>query len=461
LSCSYSNRNLHNENKPTSNPSREVEETASNAREPSERSEIHSSRFIGDLNPQGVFIEATSAAERDSSHRGGVGVWHPKDISNETINLTSNGFSAASQLGGYFQSNSLVRESLSTYLQTQFLHCAPPTPHFNALKDIYLRKVHPIFPILDQWNFSVDDVSPSTTIMKQALCLAASTNWEAAPHLRLGSDGPLLTHQEFSRRLSATMRSAIDFGLVTDKLVLIRALAVLSLFMQTSNNLEEDLPALLSSRAIHHMQTLGLHQLRAGQDSDTIETLFCALWTLDRLTAAFYGRPVVLHENDIGRDLDACTKKQEPCFRLFLMVVRWLDKVISLYRPNSTTSVTQLAIEMPDFEDMIVAAETTRVPDTILGMSISLLLHSFTYSRSNNRNILPRHLYPLMQGCLSRLLASVSRATLFDIQDSRKVFRGSNHCHSCKRVPSSNPTSASRPLRSVIISRIRVSPTTT
>jgi len=54
------------------------------------------------------------------------------------------------------------------------------------------------------------------------------------------------------------------------------------------------------------------------------------------MNAAFNGRPVLMHERDLRKDLTCCFEEQEPCFRVFLKVIELLDKVIDLYRPLPT-----------------------------------------------------------------------------------------------------------------------------
>ncbi|EHK99801.1 hypothetical protein M7I_4296 [Glarea lozoyensis 74030] len=45
------------------------------------------------------------------------------------------------------------------------------------------------------------------------------------------------------------------------------------------------------------------------------------------MNAAFNGRPVLMHERDIGLDMFKSFQEQKyPCFRLLLEVVKLLDK---------------------------------------------------------------------------------------------------------------------------------------
>ncbi|KAG8426667.1 hypothetical protein J3459_007938 [Metarhizium acridum] len=146
---------------------------------------------------------------------------------------------------------------------------------------------------------------------------------------------------------------------------------MLSLYTQPTCAEESDLPAQLGGRAIHHIQTLGLHLLRYdAPNCDDLENLFCCAWALDRINAAEYGRPCLIHERDIGADLEACIRKRPPCFRLFLSVIQWLDQVVELYRPGPSAEASGLEkiayIDLPVLEAMIVDADALKVPSSLI-----------------------------------------------------------------------------------------------
>lgn len=128
-------------------------------------------------------------------------------------------------------------------------------------------------------------------------------------------------------------------------------------FYQPAYASELDMPSLLFSQALHYAQSIGIHLVGSGaqgERSKEAETLYCALWGLDRMNAAFHGRPCLLHERDTDRDLDECIAVQEePGFRLFLRVLVMLDKVIALYRPRSRH---EDSVVLPVFESMIMDA---------------------------------------------------------------------------------------------------------
>ncbi len=118
--------------------------------------------------------------------------------------------------------------------------------------------------------------------------------------------------------LSGAMRISIEMGLISNKIIIIQALALMSQF--TDNPVGEDISSQLCGRAVQHVQSLGLHvKGQQEQDRDRCSTkLLCCIWAIDRMNAAFHGRPVLMHERDLRKDLEFCFEQQDPCFRVFL-----------------------------------------------------------------------------------------------------------------------------------------------
>ncbi|EXL73057.1 hypothetical protein FOPG_11514 [Fusarium oxysporum f. sp. conglutinans race 2 54008] len=318
-----------------------------------------SSRFVGDLNPEGMFMEATgSASIRETSQKGDVGIW-----------LSSNNPGQASQ---FITSRPppIMDQFLLPFVKEHCLSCLPPHQDYLKLKALYLDKIHPIMPIIPETTLEGDE--PASVVLKQLICLAASTDPSMARYLHLQNKGDdLLPCQDFMQSISSAVRAILETSIITDRVLHIRALILLSLYTQPSSSEEADLPAQLGGRAIHHIQTLGLHLLRYdAPNCEELETLFCAVWAVDRINAAVYGRPCLMHERDIGANLDGCIRKRPPCFRLFLSVVQWLDQVIELYRPGPSAEASGLDkiayIDLPVLEAMIVNADALKVPGSLI-----------------------------------------------------------------------------------------------
>ncbi|KAM0438302.1 hypothetical protein ACHAQK_006681 [Fusarium lateritium] len=321
-----------------------------------------SSRFVGDLNPEGMFMEATgSASVRETSQKGDVGIW-----------LSSNG--GPGQASQFITSRPppIMDQFLLPFVKEHCLSCLPPEQDFRQLRRLYLEKIHPILPVIPEAALELPADEPGTIVLRQLVSLAASTDPSMARYLRLQNRGDeVLDCQDFMQSVSSAVRAILETSIITDRVLHIRALIILALYTQPSSSEEADLPAQLGGRAIHHIQTLGLHLLRYdAPNCEELETLFCAVWAVDRINAAAYGRPCLMHERDIGANLDGCIKKRPPCFRLFLSVIQWLDQVIELYRPGPSAEASGLDkiayIDLPVLEAMIVNADALKVPGSLI-----------------------------------------------------------------------------------------------
>ncbi|KAI1370837.1 hypothetical protein F4677DRAFT_341821 [Hypoxylon crocopeplum] len=351
-------------------------------RDNSQNPEGHASRFVGDLNPEAILMEATSlCSTRDVSVRGGLGIWQSRapDLAKSTTPLTLTS-----------PSRHAVQEMLIAYVRSYCLACCPPPSDYAILHRIYIEKLDPIFPILGGHFAMPSQDEIGGKVLQQVVSLAAAADPEAPRYLRLEPEGPLLSRHDFCTSLSSSIQTIIDASLITDRVFLTRILAALSLYMQPSSPDEADVPALLNGRAVHQMHTLGLQM--ASDDSHThnqaSRSLFCCLWALDRINGAFYGRACLIHERDVGWDVDDCISAQAPTFRLFLMIVILLDKVIGLYRPGNRQE-KEVIIDLPIFEQMILDAGAARVSSSCLA-SLEIFYHSVailsSQSPSENRS---------------------------------------------------------------------------
>lgn len=391
---------------------------------------------MGDLDPQSIFIEAAQKRSEPSSlHRNhsDVGTW----MRQPTAQRPTTAAAAASRDHHHHQQHAesgmssghaaAAAASPSPFSQAAFsrsdgvptmpglrlratgtvypemtrlgeqLVVMPPEHDYRCLHAIYSEQVHPMLPFLEPADLAAiknpPKSSPRISIFRQAVALAAAVVDPAAtaPHLRLDPNGDPLPLAAFHHRLATALFRSLDAHLLPDQIDRIRLLLLLSLFYQpaaAAHPLERDTNPLLFSQAVHFAQSLGIHlsgyrpdvDTRAGAatangDDGAVERLFCLCWALDRLHAAFHGRPCLLHERDTDRDLDACIAAQpDPAFRLFMAVAQMLDSVIWLYRPrkNSTSHEKQVgakggpAVDLPIFESMIVRMGGEKLPPRIL-----------------------------------------------------------------------------------------------
>jgi hypothetical protein len=321
------------------------------------------SRFIGDLNPEGIFLAATSPTATTGADKADrIGIWLTERLSK------SHGNSLPHQVesSAFYGFDPLIQKVMIPLLAEECLALLPPQPELEKLRSIYFDKHHQIFPVINENSFRrMDRTEPGSILLQQGMCLVASLNPSAKGYLRLPKASTLLSPREFGRKISAAMRTSIELGLVSNKIIIIQGLALLSFSIDGPNG--GDMSSQLCGRAVHYVHSVGLHiQSRSeGQDNQYAESLLCCIWALDRLNAALHGRPALMHERDIGRNLEACFQKQNVCFRLFLRVIALLDNIICLYRPNGDRNLGTSAV-FPLFEQLLEETGGSHVPTSLL-----------------------------------------------------------------------------------------------
>lgn len=344
---------------------------------PRRDSEAEDSRFVGDLNPEGIFLAATSpSTTRGPAQPDQIGVWLSEKPSREKPSRWEPKYYSSLPARNVKSSSIYIPDPVTSrlflpHLEEQCLSLLPRSADLQALRKIYSEEIHPIFPILD---FSRIDAlpshSPTNILLNQAICLAASSSWSSKRFLRLpvaDQTVATLNRKEFAQHMSLAMRTSLNLGLVKDRLSLIQIYALLSMFTQFSD--ERPISAELSGQAVNHLQTLGLHVLavKNRKDKDHALRVFCCVWALDRLNAAFHGRPVLMHERDFGQNLESSIKAQESSFQLFLRIVLLLDKVIDLYRPKPDDAIQEWKESFPHFEEIVYQSGALRVRANLLG----------------------------------------------------------------------------------------------
>ncbi|RAL61029.1 hypothetical protein DID88_010125 [Monilinia fructigena] len=300
-----------------------------------------------------------------------VGVWLSSTLGKRAPH-SSNIQQTSSNL--FFGSAPLIRDVLVPLIEQECLSTMPSIPHLEALSRIYFDRINPIFPIIDEPKYrNLPPSDPARILLGQAISLAASKNFSATEHLILNETGPPMTCQAFGEKVSGSMRLIIELGIITDRLVLIQALCLLSLFIDNSSS--EDLASQFSGKAAHYLQGMGLHL--EGQQEDASTKLLCCVYALDRMNAAFHGRPILMHERDLRKDLHQCFKRQEPAFRLLLQVILLLDNVIEMYRPLNQSEHGGMDVDFPSFEELVLECEASQVGTASLA-TIEIFYHSIS-----------------------------------------------------------------------------------
>lgn len=331
--------------------------------------------FIGHLNPEGIFValarpDAPGASQLDDS----LGHWFPRTADTGGLNC-----SQPTHKDLHPRSISAVRSfdepSLpSGQSKQQWLDYLPDLESFVVLREIYLKEIHPLFPIFQPetipTTFARDELRFTDAILMLSVCLSVAASPAARPHLPLQHQDGLWTPELFARRLSQTLITALETAGSIDKWRSVRVFTVLSLFSQLAA--DDHASAEYCARAVSYSQTLQLHLETAHvrKDDALAVRLFLCVWALDRLNAAFHSRPLLIHPRDIGRNMEATISQQDAGFRVLLAVCGLLEETIHLYRPFRETGQSKDDLLFPSFEDLVVRAEAVQCETHLLGQSL-------------------------------------------------------------------------------------------
>ncbi|KAK1517785.1 fungal specific transcription factor domain-containing protein [Colletotrichum costaricense] len=315
-------------------------------------------RFVGDLNPEGAFLADSPATSRGHAESNAVGVWYSR---------RNNGDSLTPELASAVSID---------YEAHQFLAVLPEKEYYEHLEKIYIRDVHRILPVMNLDILRAPTSTISQVLCRQAICLAAGSNPSARPYLTLGQgSSAVLSYSEFALRLSSAIRKALTLGLVKDRVQAVAIMVILSLYTHFSS--DRHLSAELAAQAVSNAQTVGLHLQNPparSEDPAYLTRLFCCVWAMDQLNAAFHGRPVMIHERDLGRDMVECIREQDHCFRLFLEIVVLLGCIIDLYRPAAKNTGCVVMEDFPSFDSLVEKSKALGVESRLLA-SMELLYH--------------------------------------------------------------------------------------
>ncbi|OGM48717.1 fungal specific transcription factor [Aspergillus bombycis] len=324
-------------------------------------------RFIGDLNPVVLFVDDGSMRlMRGRAHQQDVGVW--LDGENEFIEKGENASHEE-------RSSSNTRYQVSR--SKRHSGCAgpllPPRQTQEALINIYFHRIHPMLPLVHEEDFQMQFRNGTVSLyLVQAICLVASKERDAEPLLQLGDRTETIPPRKFSDLLYDDLCYAITMRLERKRMALIQTLALASLHTSRPKSFED--ASLYLAQAIHHAHTVGLHFLKCGPErhEKPLVTLFWCLWSLDRWTAAIHGRPLVIHDRDLGQQLTDVIDLFDSPFRVWLSLASIMGEVMVVYRPMLDAPVDENKPEIPRFEELIAKCQAENIPlDQMLSFELA------------------------------------------------------------------------------------------
>ncbi|KAK5551460.1 hypothetical protein LTR46_010474 [Exophiala xenobiotica] len=316
------------------------------------------SRFVGHLNPETHLLARTRPNSPDSCQQiDHLGIWFSEDTSNSA------------------RAWPRVAASMKRYLRVIHDFEIPDNRVCEALIDIYFATVHHFIPLVDERAFRQARRSNSLSIaLMLAVILAACRDHRAKPFLRFASKDQLLPPREFAQRIYTHLTSLLKADAEKDKVTLIQVHALMSLHCEGPTGNETASLNLLT--AIHYLQVLGMHLPRADEadKSGAFSRIFWCIWSLDRLNAAFNGRPTIIHERDMAHraafTCEAHETQQWVAFLIWLKLTDLLDKTIAFYRPGADPTSTGWETGFPSFEELITEDAQRISPDIIYTLEI-------------------------------------------------------------------------------------------
>ncbi|KAH8689474.1 hypothetical protein BGW36DRAFT_351788 [Talaromyces proteolyticus] len=328
-----------------------------------------SHHFSCDSNPIVTLIDSPETRlQNGHSQRGDVGAWLYDKRTTAPVNKTK----YFPTLAGFYPYQSTGEGSLLPSKQSQ-----------EVLIDIYFRRIHPVLPLLDEDETRSQFTNGTISLpLLQSICLTSSKDLSAVSLLNVGSDTAVLPLEKFCELIYNDIMKNMLRGEEKKKTVIIQILTLLSLHEWGPDGSEYC--SLSLSQAIHHAQTLGLHLLKAHDPSKfSLRALFWCLWSLDKWNAAINGRPVMIHDCDMGQDVADVIPLFEPPFRIWLRLADQLGEVIRFYRPMKN-KIFEQDLEIPTFEEIVGSSDAWDTNIEHLN-SLELFYHAivvlFTHSK--------------------------------------------------------------------------------
>ncbi|KAK4148817.1 hypothetical protein C8A00DRAFT_19416 [Chaetomidium leptoderma] len=374
--------------------------------------------FLGDLNPEGILVEATMAAaatprtsrtdeQPDHQVLGFLPPASPRQsraapAQERRIPGTDSPEVAEETPGPFFSIPRGDGTSFTIHVQDTAKFAAlaqtlvnsgladkvmPSDTEWRAMRDMYLGKIHPIFPIFDRSTLvGLPEETGLRELVQACVCLAAATDPEArsfltfkSPLERVAEPQTTVSYDEYSREMANFInRRLVELqgGQRIPLTYQVQVMALTCLYWQPASPTERFEPLSLYAKLVSLVHTHGVHLgllARAQADGDregSANRLFSCLYALDRLLGTIAARPVMFHNVDLIQ-IPRPDTNDSPIFRLFMSLILLLDQVIEMYRPRPKLSY----IDMPVFESMAIDAGAQCEPESLLA-TLEVLYHA-------------------------------------------------------------------------------------
>ncbi|KAK4102410.1 hypothetical protein N658DRAFT_495117 [Parathielavia hyrcaniae] len=371
--------------------------------------------FLGDLNPEGILVEANlpptqepTQTDEGSDHQIGflppTSPQQPKDSPAQHQRAVSIGnppqlvpetpgpfFSVPRRDGTRLTIHIQDTAKLASLAQSIVVRgladkVMPSDTEWPAMRDIYLTKIRPIFPIFEKTTLThLTEQKCLRQLIQASVCLAAATDPDARSLLTFKSStdesakAQIVSYDEYSREMANFINgrlAELQEGQQISLTCQIQVMALTCLYWQPADPTERFAPLTLYAKLVSSVHTHGVHlgllartqTQRNGKGAGM--RLFKCLYALDRLIGTIYARPLMFHNVDLIQ-VPRPDADDPPIFRLFISLILLLDQVIEMYRPHPSVSY----IDMPIFERMALEAGAQYEPEILL-VTLEVLYHA-------------------------------------------------------------------------------------
>ena len=246
-----------------------------------------------------------------------------------------------------------------------------PRATTDALLPIYISVLDDLIPIVDGARVFRDySNEQSSSYLVKAICVVTCKTTQAAPFLRISSDGPLMDPLDFASRLLPGLDAAIKADLEPDRIIKVQVLALMHLQTDGFSGMDRALSHL--SQAICESWSLSLHlKIPGNLEQDQNDFLWWTLRNLDRINKPITGAaPFIIDDTDIG--IERVTPRRDS-YRSQIMEVslRLGDLMIvatKVHKASSKARVDQCH-EFPSLSELLSGTDYDRFHKSHKGMA--------------------------------------------------------------------------------------------
>jgi hypothetical protein len=304
-------------------------------------------RFVGDLNPESVFLTSAAPQQRDLTE---CGVWSSQTPETPPPHRA-------------FTQN--IPRAYLAYLDSIGAFSLPTPQSREGLISIFFASVNSLLPFVHESTFRAQHADSTVSVpLLHAVLLVAARHPASAKHLPPGASA-----RSFAATTADKVAALLHIGIERDRVTLTRIHALLALHSEGPGGNEA--ASLQLSTAIHHAYSLGLHLHRAVINREEQE-LWWVLWMLDSLQASLCGRPVGVRREDVSVPTPVSAGTW---FDASLRITDMLADVIALYRPGNISA--EWESEWTPLSSLIPETAEGEVADTLrlFYHAVSILSH--------------------------------------------------------------------------------------